>query len=160
MADDILDMYRHTLTMAIEKEQDSYRFYKKAMSIVKGTGLKEFFSWLVNEEIRHERILTEFRDKVLNEKDFSKEELKIEGVHDISLGKYLVSEDIDEDSGYQDALIIAMKREEKAVALFTDLKAMTTYKELGDLYSKLKEEETKHLKSLEEKYDEEILTDN
>jgi len=160
MADDIQDMYRRTLTMAIEKEQDSYSFYKKAMGIVKGAGLKEFFSWLVNEEIRHEKILTEFRDKILNEKDFSREELKIEGVHDIGLGKYLVPEDIDEDSAYQDALIIAMKREEKAVALFTDLEAVTPYKELKDLYAKLKEEETKHLKSLEEKYDEEILTDN
>ena len=153
-------MYERTLTMAIEKEQDSYGFYRKAMSIVKGSGLKEFFSWLVNEEIRHERILTEFRDKLLKENDLPGLDLRTEGVQELGLGKYLVSEDIDEDSSYQDALIIAMKREEKAVSLFTDLEKVTSYKELKDLYAKLKEEETRHLKSLEERYDEEILTDN
>jgi len=160
MTDYILDMYRRTLTVAIKKEQDSYRFYEKAMNIVQNPGIKKFFSWLMEEEVRHESILTEFRDKVLVEKDLGREALAIKGVHEIGLGKYLVSEDIDEDSSYQDALICAMKREEKAVALFTDLEAVTPFTNLKELYAKLREEEVKHLKRLEERYDKDILTEN
>jgi len=160
MSKDILDSYKHTLNIAIGKEQEAYGFYEKAKNMVQSAGLKGFFSWLMDEEIRHEKILTDFREKIEKDESLHNEELKIVGVQDLGLGKYLVAEDMDEDSTYQDALILAMKREEKAVALFTDLEAITPLKELKKLYGKLREEEVKHLKTLEERYDEEILTEN
>lgn len=160
MTKEILDMYKHALTVAIEKEQDSYKFYERAKNTVQNPGIKDFFNWLMEEEVRHEDILTNFRDKVLVDEDLHGEELAIAGINDLGIGKYLVLEDIDEDSGYQDALILAMKREEKAVLLFTDLEAATPHPALKELLGKLKEEEIKHLKRLEQKYDEDILTEN
>jgi rubrerythrin len=160
MSNEILDMYKRALTIAIEKEQDSYKFYEKAMNTVQNPGIKGFFKWLMEEEIRHEDILTNFRDKVLVEEELQSQDLAIKGINDLGIGKYLVPEDIDEDSGYQDALILAMKREEKAVLLFTDLEAATPHTQLKELLGKLKEEEVRHLKRLEQKYDEDILTEN
>ncbi len=160
MTNEIMEAYISTLDLAIKKEQDSYAFYKQAMELVKNPGLKDFFAYLVSEEVRHEKILSEFKDRVKTDQDFHQESLRIQDDRDLGLSKYLVIEGLEENSTYQDALILAMKREETAVTLFTDLEAVTPHPDLKKVFSKLKVEEIRHLRSLEERYDEDILTEN
>ena len=79
---------------------------------------------------------------------------------DYGLSKYLLPQNVKPNMGYQEALIVAMKREEKAVELFDYLKSITTDKDLKNTFNTLYKWEIEHLRTLEEKYDEDILTEN
>ena len=79
---------------------------------------------------------------------------------DYGISKYLTPQNVKPTMGYQEALIVAMKREEKAVELFDYLKTITTDKDLKKTFEELYNWEIEHLKILEEKYDQDILTEN
>jgi rubrerythrin len=61
---------------------------------------------------------------------------------------------------YQDALILAMKREKSAFILYTKLASKTTNKDLQELFLQLAQEESKHKMMFEIEYDEVILREN
>ena len=155
-----IQAYVNSLDIAIRKEQDSYGFYRKAGETVTNMGVREFFKELMNEEIRHEKILTDYRDRITAEKKIDPTDLSIRNVKDLGISRTLLSLDMDEDTSIQDALIIAMKREEKAVELFHNLAAVTTEEGLRTLFEKLREEEIKHLKRIETMYDDFIYAEN
>ena len=79
---------------------------------------------------------------------------------DYGLSKYLLPQNVTPKMGYQEALIVAMKREEKAVELFDYLRSVTVDKDLKSTLDSLYKWEIEHLRILEEKYDEDILTEN
>jgi len=152
--------YVNSLDIAIEKERDSYTFYEKASETVTNMGVREFFKELKEEEIRHERILTDYRDRITAENRIDPADLSIRNVRDLGISRTLLSLDMDGDTGIQDALIIAMKREEKAVELFHNLSVTTPDAGLKALFEKLREEEIKHLKRIETMYDDVIYAEN
>jgi len=160
VSEELLGIYYKGLSMAIQKEQESQAYYGMARDVVENEGLKEFFEWLISEEVRHEGILTEFRDKMCADGALNKEELRLKGYKDYGIGKYLVQQELSEDVNYQDSLIIAMKREEGAAELFGFLAETTQQADLKELYEKLREEEIGHLRKLEATYDDEILGEN
>jgi len=155
-----IQAYVNSIDIAIKKEQDSYAFYEKAAGTVTNTGVRGFFKELMDEEIRHERILTDYRNKITEEEKVDPTDLSIRNVKELGISRTLLSLDMDEDTTIQDALIIAMKREEKAVELFHNLAAVTTDDGLRTLFEKLREEEIKHLKRIETMYDDVIYADN
>jgi len=61
---------------------------------------------------------------------------------------------------YQQALIVAMKREKAAFKLYIDLAAAVEAQELRDTFLALAAEEAKHKLRFELEYDESILTGN
>ena len=61
------------------------------------------------------------------------------------------------DISYADILRIAMKREERSVKLYTDLKERNQDAALNKLFTFLVQEESKHKYALEKIYDDEIL---
>ncbi|MCK5733915.1 MAG: rubrerythrin, partial [Candidatus Latescibacteria bacterium] len=64
------------------------------------------------------------------------------------------------DMSYQDALILAMKREEEAHQLYSDMGAWTNDPELEKMFAMLAQEEAKHKLRLETEYDEYVLAEN
>ena len=155
-----IQTYVNSLDIAIKKEQESNAFYKKASETVTNIGVREFFRELMEEEIKHEKILTDYRDRLLSEKKVDPSDLSIRNLRDLGISRTLLSLDMDDDTTIQDALIIAMKREEKAVELFHNLALTTPDAGLKALFEKLREEEIKHLKRIESIYDDVIYTDN
>ena len=61
---------------------------------------------------------------------------------------------------YQDALILAMKREKAAFRLYTDLAAATDDADLKSTFEALAQEEARHKLKIEIEYDDRILQDN
>ena len=61
---------------------------------------------------------------------------------------------------YQDALIVAMKREKAAFKLYNSLAAMSPNEELSKIFKNLAFEEANHKLQFETEYDEQILKDN
>ena len=149
------------LSIALKKEEDSYAFYKNAEKTVMFKPLKTLFKDLAKEEVKHKGILVKKMKKI--EGGAKKIESMTKGPgksKDYGLSKYLLPQNVKPSMGYQEALIVAMKREENACELFDYLKSITTNSDLKKTFDTLYKWEVEHLRSLEEKYDEEILTEN
>ena len=82
---------------------------------------------------------------------------KIEKIPNLKISDYLVETKLKPDLSYADILRIAMKREERSVKLYTDLKEKSQDEALNKLFTFLIQEETKHKYRLEKIYDDEIL---
>ena len=61
---------------------------------------------------------------------------------------------------YQDIIILAMKKEEAAKKLYTDLAKQFSESESGKLFERLATEEAEHKLKFEKIYDDEILKEN
>lgn len=61
---------------------------------------------------------------------------------------------------YQDALVLAMKKEKSAFKLYMNLSNKIANKELKDLFLMLAMEESKHKLRFEIEYDENVLKEN
>jgi rubrerythrin len=81
-------------------------------------------------------------------------------VPDLKIADYMDDVTITADMGYQDILVVAMKREEKSHNLYTTLASNTDDAELTKLFQLLAAEEAGHKLALEKEYDEHVLTEN
>jgi len=79
---------------------------------------------------------------------------------DLKISDYLVEVETSENISYQDALIIAMKRERAAYELYSDMAAKIPESHLKEVLVGLAKEEAKHKLFFEAEYDEYVLTDN
>ncbi len=101
----------------------------------------------------HIKILENFRSQGI-------EEIKVPIVDNMTLADYLVESKPTANMTYQDILIIAMKKEEKANLFYTRLANESTESENKKIFQSLAAEEAKHKFQFETIYDEEILKEN
>lgn len=80
-------------------------------------------------------------------------------ITDLKIGDYLVDVEPSPDIDYQEALILAMKKEKASFKLYNDLTAATEDSDLQSLLLGLAQEEAKHKLRLEVEYDENFLTE-
>ncbi len=144
--DDVLDF-------AIEMEQNSIDFYKDLSNKASFQEMKETFLQFVEEEIKHKAKLI----KVKEEKIFNIGEEKVK---ELNISEYVERTEASPNMTYQEALILAMKREKAAFRLYTKLAQKTSNPELVNLLLSLAQEESKHKLMFELEYDEVILREN
>ncbi len=142
------------LDFAIGNEEEAYVFYYDlANSMKDNPRMHEIFMTLADQERVH-------KQKLLDAKE-GKYLLHVEEkVLDLKLSDYLVDVEPRPDMTYQDALILAMKKEKKAFALYTVLGEASTDKKVKDLFMLLAQEEARHKLRLELEYDDEVFKDN
>ena len=73
---------------------------------------------------------------------------------------FLVTSELDANASPQEAMIFAMKEEEKAFNFYSDLKNHFTGTELENLFNKLANEERGHKIKLEKEYEAHVMKDN
>ena len=78
-------------------------------------------------------------------------------IQNLKIGDYLVEVTPGPNVTYQEALIIAMKKEKAAFRLYHDLASSTDNQELRSLFLSLAQEEAKHKLRFEIEYDNNIL---
>lgn len=139
------------VNFAIEKEQKAMDFYRDCAQRAKNPGLKKFFEEMVQEEQRHRDMLAGLEVEGIGD-------VKLEKVENLHISDYLVDVEFREDLTYQEALTIAMKKEEKAYAFYTSWKNKCMHEKAEKLFDFLANEELKHKQKIEAVYDEEILT--
>ncbi|MGB9627687.1 MAG: ferritin family protein [Thermodesulfobacteriota bacterium] len=142
--------FKEIIQFAIDKEIEAFNFYKDASKNAKYSGGKELFLSLAKEEEGHRRLLENLNMEKVSEK-------RIEKVPDLHISDYLVEVEMKPDLSYAEILRIAMKREEKSLKLYNDMKESHTDEDLKRLFTLLANEEAKHKFRLEKTYDEEIL---
>lgn len=141
------------LEFAIINEQQAVDFYKALALKTNNDDMRQTFEKFAVEEIGHKAKLT----KIKEEKIFT---VGKEIIQDLHLSDYVDNVNPSAEMSYQDALILAMKREKSAFKLYTILATKTQNKELQALFLQLAQEESKHKMMFEIEYDEVILKDN
>ncbi|RUT77689.1 ferritin-like domain-containing protein [Ancylomarina longa] len=145
--DDILDF-------AINEEQMAADFYTDLAAKMKNQEMKDTFEQYALEEIGHRTKL----EAIKNGKAYKIADSKIV---DLKIADYLVEVDTEKTNiSYQEALILAMKKEKSAFKLYNDLASATTDAASKKVFLMLAQEEAKHKLRFEIEYDNNILTEN
>lgn len=142
--------FEQIIGFAIDKERESVLFYENLARNVEQPSSREAILSMASEERKHEKLL-----KGLNPKSIGF--AAPSGQADIKLSDYLVEVEPSKDLSYQEILIIAMKREEKAYAFYTDLESRAADDATRKTFALLRGEELKHKNRLEKEYEEHVL---
>ncbi|MBU1565260.1 MAG: ferritin family protein [Proteobacteria bacterium] len=136
------------LGFAIEKEKEAVAFYTDLSKKQTTDALLLTFRELAQEEAKHVKLLTNISK---NQNVIKSYELK--KVPDLKISDYLVEMEYSEGMIMQDILVLAMKREEMAVKLYTQLAMGSADDESIKLFKLLAQEESKHKLTFEKLYD-------
>lgn len=141
------------LDYAIDQEQQAADFYADLAGRAEKAGMKDILLEFAEEETRH-------KERLLAVKQGEHELTPEQEVLDLKISDYLVEVDSSDDISYQDALIVAMKRERAAFQLYTDMAVKVPQSHLKEVLQGLAKEEAKHKLFFESEYDERVLLDN
>ncbi len=141
------------LDFAISEEAAAVLFYTDLAGKMDRAWMRQVFEDFAREEAGHKKKLLSIKEGKL----LLSAEAK---VMDLKIGDYLVDGEPDEGSNYQQALIVAMKKEKSAFKLYSDLAATTDDSNLQALFLALAQEEAKHKLRFEVEYDENFLSEN
>ena len=108
------------------------------------------FKEFAQEERKHQKLLEELKTKGVVD-GISEYEWK--WIPDIKRSNYTVEMEYKKGMGYNEILLLAMKREEKALALYNEFQDKSETKEIKDVFKMLCQEEAKHKLTLETMYD-------
>ena len=141
------------INFAIEQEEKAVSFYNELQRLTKFSEKKSLLKDLENMEKSHIEILTNLKDESIGN-------IEVKEIQNLHISDYLVPTEPSENMDYQDIIVIAIKKEEKAYNLYNDLAKKTQNENAKKLFLKLASEEAKHKNIFEQIYDEEILSDN
>jgi rubrerythrin len=144
--DDVLDF-------AMAREQEAVEFYTSLAGRVKKAWMKDVFEQFANEGRGH-------KAKIKAIKDGKKMVPAAKKIQDLKIGDYLVEEEPKADMEYQDALVLAMKKEKKAFQLYTRLAEQVDDVDLKASLLAMAQEEAKHKLRFEVEYDDYVLKEN
>jgi len=147
------EKFNEVIDFAIKGEEEAVKFYQELQLRTKFKARKEMLKDLENMEMGHIVILENIRSKGMKD-------VTVKKVVNLNISEYVVDVTPYDDMTYQDILIVAMKKEEQAVNLYTDLAGNFPGTELETLFLKLAAEEIGHKLQFETLYDEHVLREN
>jgi len=138
------------INFAIENEIEAAEFYTTIGKEESFSGAGKMFEEFAREERKHQQLLEDFKARGLSAgmKDY-----QFKWVTDIKRSNYVVDLEYSRAMGYNDILMLAMKREEKALQLYNDFLGKADSEESRTLFKVLCQEEAKHKLALETMYD-------
>jgi rubrerythrin len=141
------------IDFAIKEEEASASFYKSLAGKMERPWMRDVFEQFSKEEEGHKAQLLKVKSGELPTPPQEK-------VMDLKIGEYLVDAELKSDMDYQQALILAMKKEKAAFRMYSDLASVADNDALRDMLLSLAQEEAKHKLRFEVEYDEVILKEN
>lgn len=144
--DDILDF-------AIEEEQKAVEFYTELALQSSSDEMREVFEEFAQEEVKHKAKLMEVKETGITN-------MPPENVADLQLSDYMVNVKASPNMSYQEALVVAMKKEKAAFRLYLSLSERASEPALKVLFAGLAQEESKHKLRFEVEYDDFVLREN
>ena len=138
------------LDFAISEEEGAAAFYTQLAEGMENPVTRKIFVEFAKEEQKH-------KEKLLAVKGGKKFESPAGGVLDLKVAEYVVDVEPSADMEYQEALIVAMKKEKAAFKLYTDLAASAEEEGIKATFLGLAQEEAKHKLYFEVEYDDLML---
>ena len=148
-----LSIFKETIQFALEKEKEAVEFYQLCSQLTERSGMKQAFLEMADEEKNHVRMLENFKPEHV-------EKVRLKEIPNLKISDYLVEMEFDPKMSYKNLLILAMQREEKANALYSELAHEEGDPSVAKLFQILAQEELKHKNRLEREYDEMLSGDN
>ena len=145
--------FEDIVRFAIDEESGAIELYKKMSSSVERPNAKVMFDELAAEEAKHKRFFGKLSKENIPD-------LSLEKVADLKISDYLVDIPFRPEMEYQDILIMAMKKEESAVKLYSDMATKVQEPKLQKLLKFMAQEEAKHKLRLETEYDDIVLAED
>lgn len=145
------------LRTAIQREIDAYTLYTNAAQMVDTPHTQEILKDLAAQEVGHRNRL----EALLKGNVFrALSKVRQQKVVDLKITDYLVEVPLAPDSGFQDILIVAGKRESASHALYSALAQVSDDEEATKLFEFLANEEMTHKHRVESLYDEIVYKEN
>jgi rubrerythrin len=141
------------LDFAMKSEQESVDFYYRMTAMTNNAEMKRVFTQLAHEEMGHKSRLQQMLEK-------QEPIMKPERVADLRISDYLPDVLPGPRLTYSEALIVAMKKENAAARLYTDLAARAADDSIRLVFEGLIREEQAHKLRFETEYDEYVLKEN
>lgn len=138
------------ITFAIEKEIEAAEFYLGISEQEQFIDKKQMMLDFAAEERKHQQLLEDLRTGDLGRQ---LDAYKFKWITDIKRSNYVAELEYRPGMGYSDLLLLAMKREEKALALYNDMLTHAQTVEQTKLFKILCQEEAKHKLALETLFD-------
>jgi len=138
------------LDFAIEKEKEAVAFYTGLSKEESFSGASKMFEEFAAEEQKHQKMLEEFKSKGVAA---AVQGYRFKWISDIKRSDYVTDLEYRPGMGYRDILMLAMKREEKALKLYNDFLSREDNEAGKSLFKVLCQEEAKHKLALETMYD-------
>jgi rubrerythrin len=151
------------IAFAIEKEVEAADFYEENSKAESMSGKKEMLLEFAAEERKHQQLLETYLNQCVSDglEGFKGDECIIDGldnykfkwITDIKRSNYVDEIEYKPGMAYNELLLLAMKREENALALYNKLLAEADTDGAKTLFKMLCQEEAKHKLYLETLYD-------
>jgi hypothetical protein len=138
------------IDFAIEKEKEAAEFYETAAKEASMSGVKEMLLEFADQERNHQHMLENIEDEGIRK---NLENYDWKWIKDIKRSDYMVDMNFQPGMAYNEILAIAMKREEKALALYNQLLEQARTDAQKKVFQLLCQEEAKHKQFLETRYD-------
>ena len=142
--------FEDIVKFAIEREEAAYDTYGDMIEMTETPGLKEMLSDLQSEEQNHKKLLQDITQVQFGD-------VEIHDVIDLKISDFLTEEPPTPDMSFQDLLILAAKKEQEAVDLYTGMRAAAGSDNLIKLFDFLIEQEKSHKLKLEKEYETYVL---
>lgn len=141
------------LDFAIDEEQKAMDFYMNLAKTAKSDDMRAAFEGFAQEEMGH-------KTKLVQVKETGVMEGSKEKVADLKIADFSINVKATPEMTYQEALVLAMKKEKAAFKLYTTLSERVNDVALKELFQSLALEESKHKLRFELEYDEFVLREN
>jgi len=146
------ESFDQILDYAIEREEEAAELYVYLAEKMERPYMKEVFLDFAHEEEQHKKKLIGIKVGKLTAPAVVK-------VIDLKISDHLVDIKLGDDLDYQQALVIAMKREKNAFKLYLDLSEKVADDNLRNIFLMLAQEEARHKLRFEIEYDD-IMKEN
>jgi len=141
------------LDFAINSEQEAVDFYTELAENTNNKEMEKIFKQFAKEEMGH-------KSRIMNVKETGAYKTPTSDITDLKIADYTVDITPRPDMRYDEALVVAMKKEKAAFKLYNDLANRAHNQEMKDLFFSLAQEESKHKLRFELEYDDYVMREN
>lgn len=154
--DQVCYTFEGAIEIAIAMETEGFRNYLNAIRILKHKGAKEVLRDAALDELGHKNQL----EKALLEGHMGSGSELVAPVPTMNLGYVLAKKELTANSDAREALAYAIHLEKGAIDFYQRLAAGCSGAPNAALFQRLLADESRHLQSLEDLYEEHFLTEN
>jgi len=145
-----LKSFEEIIQFAIKREEDAIRSYGEMAEQTNMPGLKKLLTDLQSEEKNHKKMLENIDQEKLKSHEVKK-------TPDLKITDHLLDEKMEPDMNFQELLIYAAKKEQRAADLYSELAAQTANEELKKTFEFMVQQEKSHKLKLEKEYEDHVL---
>jgi rubrerythrin len=148
--------FEAAVELAIKMENDGFRHYLEAIRKVRNKGAREILKEAAVDELEHKHHL----EKALVEGNMTNPEEMTRTVPTMNLDYVLAQIELSPDSDAREALIYAIHLEKVSIDFYKRMSQGCAGAPMASLFERLLADESRHLQTLENMYEEHFLPEN